>query len=199
METKPTSLRKSRIVHLTQAGSILLLAILLNGCCTPALWTERAYQPAADSSLSLARSPQSADVLVRYDECRVGHNAYQARAYWLFAYKALERDTNPLPRPDFVDPRALTNLVTIPVFTAPPTARQLATNDCYAVFAGQLWCFELWEHHSRIGQYRLPVHQTRWSTRARRAALTPVALAGDTAIVCGVAAAIAGVAAIMAF
>src|SRR5438105_11245111 len=66
---------------------VAALALLLNGCATPALWEEgrfaRYHEPADSPNLRLFQSNQGPDILVEYDETREGSESVRHRAYWL--------------------------------------------------------------------------------------------------------------------
>jgi hypothetical protein len=121
------------IVRFKRVIAIVATAMLATGCATPALWNVTEYQPV--SALSLAVSPQSEDILVRYDErCLTSSETWQsneeapahsssparkkgqltkvqARAYWLFA----STNTAKHRAPDFVNLTNSDDLIFIPI------------------------------------------------------------------------------------
>ena len=161
----------------------MLLAAGLPGCCTGPLWKKHAYHPAENPRLRLASSPQTGDILVCYDERCETNKVTRLRAYWLFAYSA--QDTNPVdrPKPDFVNPSTFTNLAAIQLLTTIPTANSIPGNDYSVMPSPDQYSFALWQHQTKTGDYKLPVYRAAPLNSYWRVGLTPLAVAGDTAIV----------------
>ena len=72
-------------IQILRTSVLLLQVLLLSGCATQALWSEKqAYQyaPASNANLELLLSRERADVMVRYDE-RQKNDSIRRRAYFL--------------------------------------------------------------------------------------------------------------------
>ena len=90
------------ILQLRVIVMMLVPTLFATGCATRGLWDTKVHKPVSVPSLAL--SPQTEDVLVRYDEkCFFfpnGSKQLQSRAYWLFA----STNRAKLHPPEFVDP-----------------------------------------------------------------------------------------------
>ena len=163
-------------------GALVVASAMLTGCATPALWQKQLYHPAEHPHLALASSQDAKDVLVCYDECCENSPKLQRRAYWLFAYST---NAQAYPKPRFTKATACVQLNPLPLMDAADT--NAAPAKGYAAFANaNSQSFHLWRDGRGVGVFALPVYKAAPPATFWRVGLTPVAVATDAAIVCGV-------------
>ena len=145
-------------------------------------------EPAPNPNLALFDAANHADVLVQYDALSEKHSAIQRRAYFLQVNQAR---TAAGKKPEFVKSELAAEMAPIPVFsttdvvTNPPPVEMT-----FAVLARDGRAFTLYQPPESPKAFDLPVY-CETSGTAMRAALTPLAVAGDTAMVGAVAGVVA--------
>ena len=162
-------------------------AVLLNGCCTSALWEKERFArcrwPADPPNLRLFYSEPAKDVLAEYDEVSQGTTTVQHRACWLEP-NALAIAADRQPR--FVSVANTRDLVVVPVtnnLAGPPPS---AYHGLYAVVSTNGLSFSLCLGEKEPTVYALPVYFTGSARRVKQVLLTPFAVATDLTIVGGV-------------
>jgi hypothetical protein len=165
------------------------LTVMTSGRVTNALWQKSSYLPARDPRLSFASSAQKNDLLVCYDEECKGSVRTKARAYWLFSYN--QNDTNVLtrPKPEFVNASTCSNLVPVLMLDGRAATTQIPTNSYCVLIGTNQFSFTLCRKSAVLGTYNLPAYSKAPFTPFWRVAVTPAAVAADTAIVATVVAA----------
>jgi hypothetical protein len=169
----------SRVISLCLAG---LLILTTSGCLTRHLWNDSTFrddwEPAGNPRLQLYQSPPPhEDVLVRYDETQESSDQVRSRAYFLHENQSAIQDRR---KPLFLPPDSIPSGEPIPVYADPPAPPQ--TRGFYAVSAAHDSWFVLYKDGTELGIYELPAYATG-ASRAKRVALTPVAVVGDVVIV----------------
>jgi hypothetical protein len=161
---------------------LALLAVMLSGCATSALWKEdhfaRMHEPAVPTNLRLFESARDHDVLVLYDEWLDTGDARQPRAYWL--QRNHEPEKNP-HQPAFVSSSRAKGLSPLPIYDCPPEDDSALTN-LFAVTTVNPPGFTLYSGERQLGSYELPIYGDAHG-RAMQVLLTPGAVTVDTAIV----------------
>jgi hypothetical protein len=172
------------------------LAICLAGCATCQkysltyrLWDSGDFgkfnEPAPDPKLGLFEATNHADVLVQYDAFTEKHSAVKRQAYYLRANHA--RIIN-RQKPKFVRSSKAEGMKPIPIVGANAGMTNAPVPDsAYAVTGVVSRTFTLYQQGGRAETFDLPIFQESSGT-AIRAAFTPLAVAGDTAMVAGAAA-----------
>ncbi len=165
----------------------LAMLILLPGCATHYLWKDSQFSephaPAVQNHLQLYQVPQNEELLAVYDEtARSGMS--QRRAYFVFQNDALIAASR---KPLFLPPSA------IPVGTAVPTFESSGLNTAtnlplFAVKSGS-YGFEFYQRGFEARHYDLPRYRDPWNT-SKQVLITPLAVALDSTIVAGAAAAV---------
>ena len=192
-----------RIFKLAQlAVPALMLIVLETGCATVEkysltyrLWDNedltKFSEPAADVNLALFEVSNRADVLVQYNAITESHKAVQRRSYLLRANLArIMAKKKPIP----AEPFSPEEMKSIPVLLSAEVATNRPPEQmAYAVAIDQGRGFKLYRPGQPEETYDLPVYAETSGTPTR-VALTPFALAGDTAMVCGVLAVLAFIA-----
>lgn len=153
--------------------------------CTYALWTDQDYeafhQPARISGLRLYESKKHSDILVVYKEQSEHNEQIHTRAYWLNKNQIrVTRGDSPI----FTTEKTDQNLPAIPIFNSMPTNKN-SIQSIYALCKTNQ-SFALYSATGEVGSYNLPAYEGK-RPAAEKAALTPVALAGDAAIAAAVA------------
>lgn len=180
------------------AGAAASLMLLVAGCQTAEdysltcrLWDNgdlRKYsEPAPNPNLALFEATNHAGVLIEYDALSEKHSTINRRAYYLQPNQArIDAGKKPklvkLPVADGMKPIPV--LLAEAAVTNPPP--ELTT---YAVTTKNGRGFTLYRPMESGETFDLPVYAETSGTPAR-IALTPFALAGDTAMVAAVAAAV---------
>lgn len=159
------------------------LTVLTSGCVTHAVWQKSSYHPARIPRLSIASSTQKNDLLVCYDEECIESRTIRSRAYWLYSYDL--KDTNVLqrPKPEFIDPDSCSNLLPVLVLDNRKPTNYIPTNSYYVLMVANQRAFTLCRRGTELGTYNLPVYSDTPLTPFWRVAVTPAAVAADTAIV----------------
>jgi hypothetical protein len=165
-------------------GRILKMTLLLvgcsifSGCVTKQLWQDSAFnEPCPNPNLHLYYSESKRDVLAVYDELHEPSSLAHTKAYYVFK-SAMRSNPN---KPAFVDARKTNGLVLIPITSTNAIALGVKTNRFARVEANGS-TFTLYLNGEERGPFDLPVYPSGFH-RATQVALTPVAVAADTAIV----------------
>lgn len=159
------------------------MPIFTSGCVTHALWKKTSYQPAEYPRLSLASSAQANDVLVCYDEQCARSSKVRLRAYWLFAHSLNDTNSFKHPKPGFINPAVCTNLSPVAILIGAAATNVISTNGYCALPASDQRSFRLWWKGTELGTYNLPIYSNAPPATFWRVAMTPAAVAADTAIV----------------
>ena len=177
----------------------LAALLLATGCATAEkcsltrrLWENgdlrKFSEPAPNPNLALFDATNHADVLVQYDALSEKHSDVNRRAYFLQHNQAL---TAAGKKPDFVKPELADGMETIPVFSASAAVTNPPpVGMTFAVLARGGRAFTLYQPPESPKTFDLPVY-CETSGAAARVALTPLAVAGDTAMVTAVAGVVA--------
>lgn len=168
----------------------LLVFLSLESGCTYALWTNGnlvAYkEPAQNPDLHLFKSGRRQDYLVVYHEHSERTDSVHKRAYWLGQSQTrVEKQRAPV----FVRQNRIHKLTAIPVFYSIPEGTN-AARSLYAVCDTNKGAFTIYSGSHRIGSYDFPVYRDHWGT-VEKAALTPVAVTVDIAVVGAIVAVVA--------
>ena len=163
--------------------AVACLSLFLTGCFTPALWKESAlvnhFEPARDARVQLFAKPDHTDVLVLYDETREERDSVRRRAFFLqLNVKKLQERK----RPQFANPAAAAKLEPVPLIGPDATGTNALPGQLQVRLSKDGHQFTLLEHGAERGPCDLPVYPSPATTTAR-VLLTPLAVAGDAAIV----------------
>ncbi len=158
-----------------------LSVLMLCGCATSALWSDRDYKgPAAEPNLALYESAASGDLLAVYKEVSDRNGKMHRRAYYLNEFER----TGASRKPKFVSPRQSQSLLSVPVLLA--ESGEGATNEgLYAVVATNQVDFTVWSNNRKLSSYSLPEYPDGWD-RTKRVILTPFAVLADAVVVASV-------------
>ena len=172
------------------------LVLLLTGCetvekysLTYRLWDNedlsKFSEPAPNPNLALFETSDPENVLVQYDALGEKHTAIARRSYYLWPNQARVAAGM---KPRWVKPAGTEGAKPIPVISYPEDATNLPPEPtAYAVTTQEGRGFSLYRPDEPKKAFDLPVYPETHGT-ATRLALTPFAIAGDTVMVCGVAA-----------
>jgi hypothetical protein len=173
------------------------LVPLLAGCecvqdntLTGRLWNEdfvlNHHEPAPHPNLKAFAKADGKDVLVEYDETREKDYKIHRRAFFLLANKEkLEAGK----KPRFVKLRLADNLQPVPVYGGTDAVSTKMT-AMWIMLSPDEKRVALFFGDAEAANLNLPVYRS-WGTKFNRVMLTPVALAGDTAVVGGLLALLA--------
>ena len=167
-----------------QLSLLALLAYVVTGCVTSALWEEgrfaRFHEPAAPPNLRLFESPQGQDILVQYDEWLDVNETLRTRTYWLWQ----DRDSAKNPhKPAFVSSRTADGLLPVQIHEMSAFAAQ-SNVGLAAVMSWNPPGFTLYSGKKELGSHVLPVYEDGSET-AKKALHTPLAVTADAAIIAG--------------
>jgi hypothetical protein len=172
------------------AAALVVGALLTNGCATSTLWEPQSCHPAEQPALKLSVHEQTRDLLVEYKEQGAEQKRFQPRAYWLFS------STNSIAlqgKPVFVNPKALSGLVPVPLLDEAPGTNALPRAGYVAVPTAAQQGFDLYLDGCPLGRFYLPIYLAEPKATPWRVVATPFAALGDTAIVVVVCAAVVAV------
>ena len=159
------------------------LSLFLSGCLTPALWKESDlvdhFKPASDARVQLFAKPDHTGVLVLYDETHEERDSVRRRAFFL---KPNEIKLQERERPQFTNPAAAAKLQPVPLIGHDATGTNAPPDQLQVRLSEDGHRFTLLERGEERGAYDLPVYPSRGTT-AVRVLLTPLAVAGDAALV----------------
>ena len=172
------------ILRLGTSVFLMSIALLLTGCetvrdysLTGRLWNNAEFrhfaEPASDPHLELFIAPPN-DLLVCYDEVREQDERIRRRAYFL--RENLDRVAR-RRKPKFVNPQLASNLVMLPLETLSSTA-----SSPFVSYDRDRRKFSVVGIDRLNGIYELPAY-VETNGNVTRVALTPLAVAGDTAVV----------------
>lgn len=178
---------KNNLANKFTGAALAAVMALAGGCrsglATSMVWRIGSYHPAADPQLRLSAPPDNGDVLVQYQECFAGATNARPRAYWLLAYELRKADGGEPPAPHFVDTKKIKGLLPVPqVCPANPPP----TNGFSYCLQADRRSFEMWVSGALGRGYTLPEYSAAPPATAGRVALTPLAVATDTAIVAAI-------------
>jgi hypothetical protein len=161
--------------------------LLLCGCATSALWSNRDYKgPATEPDLALYESAASGDLLAVYKEVSDRNGKMRRRAYYLNEFERAGTSR----KPSFVRPKQSQGLPSVPVFLA--ESGEAVTNEgLYAVVATNQVEFTVWSNNRKLSSYSLPEYPDGWD-RTKKVILTPFAVLADAVIVASVVGFVAG-------
>jgi hypothetical protein len=176
-------------VNMTGAMRWLLLAVLaplLGGCATGALWQEgrfaRFREPATPPNLQLSYCTRVQDVLVQYDEAREQDTTISRRAYYL--HMNLDR-VESRRKPRFVPPARAVGLAPVPIRESSLIPTEASALGLYELFATNGYEFTLLSTNTTLGSYELPAYADS-SGRVKQVLLTPLAVVADATIIGGI-------------
>jgi hypothetical protein len=184
-------MRGTRKTIATQVLLVLPAVVLLNtGCLTRSLWQAETVRPAHNPNLALAVAPDSADVLVQYNEKQP--DKVRRRSYWLFDYVS---DTGGAGKPKFVRPKAYSDLdlAPIPLSVQNPPDDSMSVAGFVAVPSKGARGFELRRYGVPLGHFELPIYQVDAKPTFGRVALTPLAAVADGVITVSATVTVVGV------
>lgn len=171
-----------RTIQIVSLSALLLGA---EGCATHALWSEADLdtwnEPAENPNLRLFRTEKKKDFLVVYDEYRERNDATHARAYLLNANRHRLQQGQ---QPHFVSAKRQQKLPSVSIFHTnfPPGINE--PQMFYAVANTNGPSFRIFSNEAEISFNELPVYNDG-AGRAKRIALTPVAVTCDLTIIGG--------------
>jgi hypothetical protein len=180
---------------LLQSGLVAVFVLLLTGCATVEKYslTYRVWdtddwrkfsEPAPNPNLALFEATNHADVLVQYDAFSEKHSTIKRCAYYLHPNRPrAEAGT----KPELVEPSVADGMQPIPVLAGQGVlSDQPPGLPAYAVATKAGRGFTLYRPMKPEATFDLPVY-VETSGTPTRIALTPVAVAGDTVMVCAAA------------
>ena len=179
---------------------VVCLLPFLTGCeglsdqsLTVHLWDNLAANhngPTAYPNLKISQAADHKDFLVQYDEIRDKNAHVTRRAYWLYAS---QRRVEKAKRPQFVNPHLADRLQAVAVETSSvPDAIVDSAAPTGAVLLSDHRHFTLTANGANLGTFCLPTYADGKS-RAELAALTPLMVTVDTAVVAAEVGTVVGV------
>ena len=154
------------------------------------------HVPALPPNAAFYQTADAKDTLVLYDEARGSGGRTSRRAYLL---SANQHRIATGKQPHFVDPHLADNLPRILLETnaiGPSPNAYISPRVVILTSDGR--AFSLFANGQEFGPYHLPIYKKAGSD-VERAALTPVAVAGDVIFVATVAAAVAGLVSLVGY
>lgn len=166
--------------HGVRLLSVISAVVLLDGCATSALWSERAYcEPSAVPELRLSFNSEKEDVLVQYQEIDDRSFKPRERAYFLYQnQKKLATGR----KPAFTKPEKAGGLIPLLIVTPEEHTAQVRELELYAVAETNSPTFAVYSKDRELGVHDLPVYGERMQL-AGQVALTPLAVAADVIVV----------------
>jgi hypothetical protein len=178
------------------AGAFPVALVFLTGCesaqeysLTHKLWSNEDFrkfsEPAPRPSLALFKADKQDDVLAQYDAYSEKHSRIERRAYFLRANAAIVPAAK---KPRFVAPALADGMKPIPLIAFSPDGvhNEPSAAEYARPTRDDSREFILYRPQGPPETFELPVYSEGGGFT--RVALTPLAVAGDAVMVCGVAA-----------